>query len=184
MDKSALASLEDYFWNPIDLLKKRLQSYRVPLVAAEGRPPATYLATVNLLNPDEVDQLKRGLDYLSNNRGLVVQMFVPTSMRANMSKELPLLLSPEELRSVDTSPVRTVLSERNLVELAREISGKQGIRKVIYGHTHKAENRSSKGCWNTGSWVDAESTFCEIEEGQVNVYRFKRGRKTTIPEPK
>lgn len=181
MDKSVVASLEDYFWNPIALLRKWLQLYGKSTLKAKAQPPMGYLSTmINLRSRAEINELKQGLDYLAKNRGVAVQMFVPTSMRANLGKKLRRLMTKEEIRRTDTARVRSILSKKNPVELAREISGKPGIGKAIYGHTHKAENNPSKGYWNTGSWVDGESTFCEIEDGQVNVYRLKNGQKNLV----
>ena len=183
MVKSLVATLEDYFWNPVVLLKKWLELYRESPTKARGEPPAGYLATmINLNSPVEIDELERGLNYLTENPSLAVQMFVPSSMRSNLGNELPSLLSEAEMRGIDTAPVRSIMSEKSPLELAREITGDKQIEKVIYGHTHKAENKSSKGYWNTGSWVDGESTFCEVEDGRVTVFRFKEGRKNPIPE--
>jgi UDP-2,3-diacylglucosamine pyrophosphatase LpxH len=185
MDKSLVGSLEDFFWNPVALLRKWLQLYGRSAAKAKAEPTAQYLSTMlNLSSRAEVKKLDEGLDYLAENPKVMVQMFVPTTMRADLGTELPRLMTRKrmtrkKMRGIDTAPVRSLLS-KNLVELARKISGRPGIEKVIYGHTHKAENNPSKGSWNTGSWVDEESTFCEIDGGQVNVYRFKNGQKTLV----
>jgi UDP-2,3-diacylglucosamine pyrophosphatase LpxH len=180
MDKSLVGSLEDYFWNPVALLRKWLQLYGRSAAKAKAEPPAQYLSTMlNLSSRAEVKKLDEGLDYLAENPKVAVQMFVPTTMRADLGTELPRLMTRKKMRGIDTAPVRSLLS-KNLVELARKISGRPGIEKIIYGHTHKAENNPSKGYWNTGSWVEGESTFCEIEDGQINVYRLKNGQKTVV----
>jgi len=184
-------ALEKYFWNPLELLKKWVELYGRSPAKAKRDPLAEYLKTiVNVEKASEVRELSRGLKYLSDNTDVAVQMFVPAYMRPSLRDELPSLLRRRitkkgraEIMGIDISaPVRVILFEKRPLDLAREISGNTGISKVIYGHTHKAENKSSQGYWNTGSWVDGESTFAEVEDGQVSVYRFKEGQKTAIPE--
>jgi len=68
------------------------------------------------------------------------------------------------------------------VSNSKEISGNDNITAVIFGHTHLAKNRASEHWWNTGWWVEGESTFAEIENGYVHLYRFKNGTITEIPE--
>jgi UDP-2,3-diacylglucosamine pyrophosphatase LpxH len=183
MDKPMVASLEGCFWDPIQLLRKWIQLYQKSPAKAKLQSPAEYLSTiVNLKKRSEVKRLDRGIKYLTDKPDVAVQMFVPTYLRHHLPDQLPLLVDPTAMKKIDTAPRRSLLSKRNPVELAREISGNAGIGKVIYGHTHKAENSPSKGYWNTGSWVDGESTFAEIQDGQVQVYRFKQGKKTAIAE--
>jgi len=183
MDKSMVASLEGCFWNPIKLLREWIRLYRKSPARARSQPLAEYLsAVVNVQKRSEIAKLNRGVKYLSQNPNVAVQMFVPTSMRDRLPDQLPTLLSRTAMREIDTAPRRSLLSKRNVVDLAREISGNMGISRVIFGHTHKAESNPSKSYWNTGAWVDGESTFAEIEDGQVQVYRLKQGQKVPIAE--
>lgn len=184
-------TLEDYFWNPLELLKKWVQLYERSPASAKSDPLAGYLSTiVNTEKTSEVRKLSNGLKYLADNYDKVAQIFVPAYVRPSLRGELP---SPQrkritkksraEILGIDTSaPVRVMLLEKSILDLARQISGNVGIAKVIYGHTHKAEGKPSQGCWNTGSWVCGESTLCQVENGQVNAYRFKAGEETPITE--
>jgi len=183
MDKSMVASLEGCFWDPIQLLRKWIQLYQKSPERARLQPPAEYLgAIVNIRKRSEVKRLDRGIKYLARKPDVAVHMFVPTYLRHYLPDQLPSLVGPTAMKKIDIAPERSLLSKKNPVELAREISGNAGIRKVVYGPTHKAESNLAKGYWNTGSWVDGESTFAEIEDGQVQVYRWKEGQKVRIGE--
>jgi len=182
-------ALEKYFWNPVELLKRWVELYRRSPAKAKGDPLAEYLKTiVNVESPREVHELNRGLKYLADNVDVAAHIFIPAYMRPTLRDELPSLLKRRitkrrrtGIKRIDTSaPVRVMLFKKRPLDLAREISGDAGITKVIYGHTHKAENMSSEGYWNTGSWVEGESTFAEAIDGEIHLYRMMKGIKTEI----
>jgi len=183
--------LDEYFYKPLDLLKKWIERYKgEPELAKKDPYTNSIQALINIESKQEINTLQKGLRYLSNNPDVAIKLFVPAYLRPELKREMPALLRKrmkkgvkEKLKAIDTSAsVRTLLIDKDLVGLAREISGNNAITKVIYGHTHKAENRAGKGCWNTGSWVEGESTFVEIIDKDIRIYRFKDGQKIEISE--
>jgi hypothetical protein len=49
-------------------------------------------------------------------------------------------------------------------------------------NTHKPEIRKEESYCNTGSWVEGESTFAAIIEGEVHLFRMKNGVSTEIDQ--
>jgi UDP-2,3-diacylglucosamine pyrophosphatase LpxH len=183
--------LEKYFYNPLMLLEKWIKLYKRKPELAKKHPYTDYIqALINIESKQEINTLQEGLKYLRNNPDVAIKLFVPAYLRPELKREMPALLrkrmkkeTKEKLKAIDTSAfARTLLIDKDLVGLAREISGNNAITKVIYGHTHKAENGARKGCWNTGSWVEGESTFVEIIDRDIRIYRFKDGQKIEISE--
>jgi UDP-2,3-diacylglucosamine pyrophosphatase LpxH len=182
---------EKYFYKPLKLLEKWIELCKRKPEVAKKHPYTDYVqAFINIESKQEINTLQEGLEYLLDNPDVAIKLFVPAYLRPELKGEIPALLrkhmkkeTREKLKAIDTSAsVRTLLIDKDLVGLAREISGNNGITKVIYGHTHKAENRAGKGCWNTGSWVEGESTFVEIIDKDIRIYRFKDGQKIEILE--
>lgn len=190
-EKPIVKALEQCFYDPVMLLWKWIQLYKKKPELAKTKPIAKYVRTfTNLDDKREMRNFERGLRYLVRNQAVGVELLVPSSSRPMLRAELARALkkpmterSKTLLRKMDTaSPKRTLLTRRSPLALAREISGRNDISKVIFGHTHNAENKASQGWWNTGSWVDGESTFIEIENGDVHLFRFKDGIKTELTE--
>jgi UDP-2,3-diacylglucosamine pyrophosphatase LpxH len=190
-DKTIVRALEKYFYDPLTLLIKWIQRYHKNPESAKADPVAAYLRPfIDIDSKQEVRKLEKGVKYLRGNPDLGVQLFVPAYSRPTLTTEMPRFLARPmtkkakvSLMNLDTSaPTRNLVTGRTPFELAKEISGNDNITTVIFGHTHRAENKASQHWWNTGCWVEGESTFAEIENGDVHLYRFKNGTKTEIPE--
>jgi UDP-2,3-diacylglucosamine pyrophosphatase LpxH len=190
-DKTIVRALEKYFYDPLALLVKWIQLYHKNPESAKAHPVATYLRPfMNIDSKQEVRNLENGVRYLRKNPDLTTQLFVPAYSRPELTTDMRRLLAQPmtkkakvTLRNIDTSaPTRNLVTSKTPFEQAKEISPQDNITAVIFGHTHRAENKASQHWWNTGCWVEGESTFAEIENGSVHLYRFKDGTKTEIPE--
>jgi UDP-2,3-diacylglucosamine pyrophosphatase LpxH len=186
-----VGALEKYFYDPVMLLIKWTELYRRRPKSAKAHPIATYLKPViDIENKQEVRRLEQSMKYLQRNRDLGVKLFVPAYSRPGLRKDLPRFLARPmtkkakiALTNLDTSaPTRNLVTSKTPLELAKEISGRDNITSVVFGHTHRAENKASQHWWNTGCWVEGESTFAEIENGNIHLYRFKNGAKIELLE--
>jgi UDP-2,3-diacylglucosamine pyrophosphatase LpxH len=190
-DKTIVRALEKYFYDPLTLLSKWIQLYHKNPELAKAHPVAAYLKPLmNIDSKQEVRKLENGVRYLRRNSDLGMQLLVPAYSRPALGTDMPRLLARPmtkkarvTLRNLDTSaPTRNLVTSKTPFELAKEISPQDNITAVIFGHTHRAENKASQHWWNTGCWVEGESTFVEIENGTAHLYRFENGTKTEIPE--
>jgi len=190
-DKTTVRALEKYFYNPIILLYKWLELYRKKPEQAKADPIAGYLKPfIDIESRQEVNKLEKGVKFLNDHPEIGAQLFVPAYCRPALKAELPRFTrkttakkARTSLAKIDTTtPTRNLIATGTPFEMAREISGDDNLKAVIYGHTHRAENKASQHWWNTGCWVEGESTFAEIENGNVHLYRFKDGTKTEISE--
>jgi UDP-2,3-diacylglucosamine pyrophosphatase LpxH len=191
-DKRTIRALEQYFYDPVMLLYKWLQLYHKKPEQAKADPIAGYLEPfVDIESRQEVNKLEKGVKFLDAHPEIGARLFVPAYYRPALKAELPRFTKKRmskqartSLAKIDTSaPTRNLIATtRTPFEMAREISGDDNIKAVIYGHTHHPENKASQHWWNTGCWVEGESTFAEIENGNVHLYRFKNGSKTEILE--
>lgn len=189
-DKTTVRVLERYFYDPVMLLYHWLQLYHKKPELAKADPVAGYLRPfVDIDSKQEVGKLEKGVKFLNEHPEIGVPMFVPAYSRPALKAELPRLKKPvtrkarTSLVSIDTSaPTRNLISSETPFEMAKKISGNANFTSVMFGHTHRAENKASQHWWNTGSWVEGESTFAEIENGNIHLYRFKNGSKTEILE--
>ena len=190
-DKTIVRALEKYFYDPVMLLIKWTELYRRRPKSAKAHPMATYLKPViDVESKQEVRRVGESMKYLRRNPDLGVRLFVPAYSRPGLRTDLPRFLARPmtkkakvALTNLDTgAPTRNLVTSRAPLELAKEISGSDNITAVILGHTHRAENKASQHWWNTGCWVEGESTFAEIEKGSIHLYRFKNGAKTELME--
>lgn len=190
-DKTIVRALERYFYDPLALLLKWIQLYHKNPESAKADRVAAYLRPfLDVDSKLEVRKLEKGIRHLQGRPDLAVRLFVPAYSRPALTTDMPRFLArpitkktKASLMSLDTStPTRNLVTSKTPLDLAKEISGNDNITAVIFGHTHRAENRSSQHWWNTGCWVEGESTFAEIENEGVHLYRFKNGEKTEIPE--
>jgi UDP-2,3-diacylglucosamine pyrophosphatase LpxH len=191
-DKTTVRALEKYFYNPVMLLYKWLQLYHTKPEEARVDPIAGYLSRfINIESKQEVRKLQKGVKFLYDHPEIGAQLFVPAYCRPALKAELPRFTRAKavtkktraSLAKLDTTtPTRNLIGTRTPFEMAREISGNDNLKAVIYGHTHRPENKASQHCWNTGCWVEGESTFAEIENGDIHLYRFKNGARTEILE--
>jgi UDP-2,3-diacylglucosamine pyrophosphatase LpxH len=192
-DKSTVLALERYFYNPVMLLIKWIELYKKNPEVAKKQQIASELRTfMNLDSPQEIRKLEKGVRYLNANRATGASLLIPASSRPQLSADLRKRTSTprskqKKLRKTlvvpeSNLPVRNLLTKRSPFELAKEISNNSDITRVIFGHTHLAVNKASEHWWNTGCWVDNVSTFIEIEDEDVHLYRFKDGNVDEIPE--
>jgi UDP-2,3-diacylglucosamine pyrophosphatase LpxH len=185
-----VGALEQCFYDPVKLLMKWIELNKRKPKLAKKDPIAAYLKPfIDIEDKKEIRRMETGIRYLNNKPDIRFQLLIPAYSRPSLKGEMKALTkkpmsksSRQALMAIDMSaPVRAQLFKSPL-ELAREISEDTGINNVIYGHTHKVENKASKGHYNVGSWVEGESTFAEIENGQVRTYRYKDGRTEEIVE--
>lgn len=192
-DKSTVQALERYFYNPVMLLIKWIELYKKNPEVAKKQQIASELRTfMNLDSPEEMRKLEKSVRYLKANPAIGTKLLIPASSRPQLSADLrrqtPTPRSKQDKSSKklgvpkSNAPVRNLLATKSPFELAKEISNNSGISRVIFGHTHMAVNKASESWWNTGCWVDNESIFIEIENGNVHLYRFNDGSLNEIPE--
>jgi len=199
LDEPTVSVLERYFYDPYKLVMEWLRRIkgkeRVFTLASERAPfiPQEVGESLEMIlekkDKKTLEKLERGLEYLYQNQDLAVHLFVPTYERKRLlSRELPRAMQAKPRRKalltlakIDRSQyTRTLIFEEGILERARKISQNPKIAKVVYGHTHKAEMKREEGYCNTGSWVEGESTFAEVVDGEVSVYRMKDGVKTEL----
>ncbi|MFC1505729.1 metallophosphoesterase [Thermoproteota archaeon] len=199
LDEPTVSILERYFYEPYKLVKEWLRRYRkvkpTYMMASEKAPfipqDMDYSLEMVLEKTDTgaLERLEKGLEYLNNHQDLAVQLFVPSSERQQLlTQEIPKFLQTKPrqeyfytLEKVDrTQYVRSITFKEGILEKARKISKNLEVTKVIYGHTHRAELNPTEGYCNTGSWTEGESTFVEIVNGKMSLYRMISGSKTEI----
>jgi len=192
-DKATVRTLERYIYDPVMLLIKWIELYKKKPEIAKSQPIARELSTfMNLDSRQEVRKLERGTQYLKANPAIAANLLIPSSSRPISSAELTkykqrLVGHSKQSKSWKTLtdsklPARSLITWKSPFDLAKEISGKMDLSQVFFGHTHVAVNKSTEHWWNSGCWVDNESTFIEMENGNVHLYRFKDGQAEEIPE--
>jgi UDP-2,3-diacylglucosamine pyrophosphatase LpxH len=192
-DKATVRTLERYFYDPVMLLIKWIELYKKKPEIAKSQPIARELSTfMNLDSKQEIRKLERGSQYLMANRATAANLLIPASSRPILGAELrthrqKLAGRAKQGKSWQTLadsklPVRSLITRKSPFELAVEISGNTELSKVFFGHTHVPVNKSTEHWWNSGCWVDNESTFIEMENGNVHLYRFMDGHAEEIPE--
>lgn len=190
-DKTTVRALERYFYDPVMLLYTWLTLYRKKPEQAKADPIAAYVKPfVDIESKQEVNKLEKGVKFLNKHPEIGAQLFVPAYCRPALKAELPGFMRKRmtekarvSLTKLDTAtPTRNLIATETPFELGKKISGNENLKAVIYGHTHRVENKASQHWWNTGCWVEGESTFAEIESGNIHLYRLKNGTKTEILE--
>jgi len=197
LDEAAVSVLERYFYDPYKLVMEWLRRYKgkktIFTLASERAPfiPREMSESIHQIlkkkDKTTLEKLEKGLKYLYKNQDLAVNLFVPSYERKTLlRRELPEVLRtkprPKALLTLmeKRQMTRPMIFEEGILERARRISQNPKIRRVVYGHTHRAEMKRKEGYCNTGSWVEGESTFAEAIDGEIHLYRMMKGVKTEI----
>lgn len=199
LDEPTVLVLERYFYDPYKLVKEWLRRYRggkrLYMMAGDRAPfiPQGMGDSLEMIlektDAKTLERLEKGLEYLHRHQDLAVQLFVPSDERRRLlTREIPKVLRAKprqrylySLAKVDRNQyVRAMTFEEGILERARKISKNPKVARVVYGHTHRAELKTKEGYCNTGSWVEGESTFAEIIDEEIHLYRMINGSKTEI----